>query len=205
MRLPTGGLTNHAVSHSLSVHLLLIKASISFPTSLTRRSSSSVPPGDRMSLSIVIPQSESAGRYVGRRDGEGGGEFVPVKPHKPSWWIRGLTDSGKLWGNTGSRVQMRACSISEGTRAKKSQKSGKLYLDTGYTPEYGQSFIMMLISSGGVSAVKYGGTLEGRSYMSDTWVVDSFSPALKASLGIVNPSSDDGNRDNLSGCPHWSL
>jgi hypothetical protein len=113
----TGGFTNQAVSHSRSDHRLLINVSISTPAFLTSSSSSPVPLGERISLSIVIPQSDNAGKQSGRVDGEGGVVSDPVNPHSPSCATLGAMDGGRSVGIIGIRVQIRACSISGGTIA----------------------------------------------------------------------------------------
>lgn len=77
----------------------------------------------------------------------------------------------------------------------------------GSLPEYGQSFWIMLMSSGGVSAVKYGGASSGmggntfRSFEMD-------AAAASGAFGKVDDTSSSSaelSRDKLSCIPHWSL
>ena len=113
---PTGGLTNHAVSHSFSIHLFFTKLSTSLPAALIITSSSGVARGELISDSIVTPHSARAGRHSGRVDGEGGGRSDPVNPHRPSCRSRSVICAGTLEKSMmGRRVQMRICSISGGT------------------------------------------------------------------------------------------
>lgn len=115
-RSPTGGLTNHAVSHCSSDHLFFTYLWTSLPAFSIRTASSGVGEADLISLSIVVPQSESEGRHNGRVEGDGGGESRPVKPQRPSWSIRGLMESWTSSGwYIGTFVQMSVCSTSAGT------------------------------------------------------------------------------------------
>lgn len=112
----TGGLTNHAVSHSVSTHRCFTNISTSRPARRTSISSSSDPFGDVTNLSIVIPHSDKAGKHDGKLEGEGGGEVLPVNPQRPSCSTRALIDSGTISGwYIGRRVQIRVCSTSGGT------------------------------------------------------------------------------------------
>lgn len=67
--------------------------------------------------------------------------------------------------------------------------------------------MITLISSGGASAVKYGGAFGGISgrLAVGTGLVGSTCGSLDGSLGAVMPSSTEGNRARRSGCPHCSL
>lgn len=112
----TGGLTNHAVSQLSSSHLAFTYSCTFSPAFLTNSSSSSVPFSDTIMLSSVTPHSDNAGRHWGRKEGEGGGGALPVKPHNPSWSMRGLTFTSTRSGwKMGTLVQIRVCSTSAGT------------------------------------------------------------------------------------------
>lgn len=94
----TGGLTNQAVSQSLSFHLFLMKRWTSFPALSMSNFCSSVAGSETIIVSFVIPHSANAGRQEGRFEGDGGGKSFPVKPQSPSWsiraWMDGSTKSG---------------------------------------------------------------------------------------------------------------
>ena len=62
----------------------------------------------------------------------------------------------------GSRVQISVCSISAGTMASLVRLQSSLIVNyRDFTPEYGQSFWMTLMSSGEISAVKWVGAPDG--------------------------------------------
>lgn len=72
----------------------------------------------------MTPHSDSAGRHVGRSEGDGGSlcEAIsdgrtPVKPQRPSW-LRRAWSFGERWGRGGKMgrtVQIRVCSTFGGT------------------------------------------------------------------------------------------
>lgn len=150
----TGGLTNHAVSHSFSFHLRLTNVATSSPIFLIISSSSSVPLVERIRESSVMPHSERAGRAAESPLGEGGGPVSPANPQRPSCRRRWAIDGGSSGGSIGSRVQISECSISGGTKNHFFYQLTSELNEGKNIPEYGQSFMMILISSGGVSAVK---------------------------------------------------
>src|SRR6266545_2503797 len=88
-KLPTSGLTNQAVSHSISDHLFLTYLCTSLPANSIKIASSNVGGVDLIRLSIVTSHSLRDGRQAGRFDGEGGAP-LPVKPQRPSWSMRAL-------------------------------------------------------------------------------------------------------------------
>jgi len=69
-------------------------------------------------------------------------------------------------------------------------------------PEYGQSFVMMLTSCKGMSAVKYGLVPDGIGGRSEASAVTSPEPMSPFSVVTTGGDRRDGSLERVSALPH---